>query len=520
MLLLLLLLFNGSVCKSPTKVVNHNPEIQNLIASKRVVEFNEQVSFVAVLFDEDGDSLSTDWMSYGGFFSFTSLDSAIWNAPDTAGISVIYLKVKDNRGGTTVDSVAIAIQNQLPLISSLTATPENVIVGNPIQLQCVASDPDGDQISYQWSCETGTFSNANNAETNWTAPLNPVKAEIIISVTDLDGGVAVDTVFVNVFLELGSVWVADTFNKQIVKLSPEGNELFRLGNVDLPVDIGLNVNDRTVVVIDKDGNKAVQYSPTGNILKEILNLNSPNSVAVYSFTGEFWITQEGDSNQVVKFSAKGDKVLSRISGFKNPRGISVNQTTGDIWIADTGNNRIIKLDSNVPNVYNISKTYPQDSIFYELYTGFKNPTYLSVNSKTGNCWISDKDNNRVVRIKNDGSEVLEITGFSSPAGIAVNKKDGSCWIANKGDNKVIKMFPDLTQEVSGYNINEKQGFHHVLSDFIQPHAISINTDASIVWFSDEFRIVKVKDEGTKAPVILGRFPGFNSPRSLIVNPGE
>ncbi|RKY83623.1 hypothetical protein DRQ09_09795 [candidate division KSB1 bacterium] len=519
-LLLIILIFNGSICKGPTEVVNHNPEIQNLIVSKKEVNFKEKITLLAVLYDEDGDSLSTDWYSKKGFFSYVSLDSAVWNAPDSSGIAVIYLKVKDNRGGSCLDSVSITINNRVPVITSVTATPKNVIVGNDVLLECSASDPDGGPLTYLWSCETGSFSTPDENTTLWTAPLNPTSAEIIITVTDVEGGVAKDTVVINVFLELGSLWVTDTFNHEIVKISPEGNELFRLSGYSLPVSLDINLNDRTVIVVDKDANRAVKISPTGDVLKEILNLESPNYVSVYSFTGEFWITQEGDSNQVVKFSSDGEKILTRVSGFKNPRGISVDQTTGDVWIADTGNDRIVKLYYNIPENYNIEKKYPPDSIFYEIYTGFKNPGHLSVNPSTGNCWVSDKSNNRVVRIKKDGTEMLEITGFSSPEGIAVNKKDGSCWVANKGANEVIKLFSNLSQEISGYNIVEKQGFHQSIKDFIQPQAVTINTNDSIVWFSEEYRIVKVEDKGNNPPVILGTFSGFNSPKSLKVNPGE
>jgi len=119
--------------------------------------------------------------------------------------------------------------------------------------------------------------------------------------------------------------------------------------------------------------------------------------------------------------------------------------------------------------------------------------------------------------------MLEITGFLSPAGIAVNKNDGSCWVANKGDNEVIKLFSNLSQEISGYNIKEKQGFHHVITGYLKPQAITINTEnttMAIVWFSEEIKIVKIRDEGMKIPVIMGDFTGFNSPRALVVNPGE
>jgi len=58
--------------------------------------------------------------------------------------------------------------NHPPAISFITANPRNTSVGAPIALACLASDLDGDTLSYQWS-GGGVFTSPDAAETQWSA---------------------------------------------------------------------------------------------------------------------------------------------------------------------------------------------------------------------------------------------------------------------------------------------------------------------------------------------------------------
>lgn len=63
--------------------------------------------------------------------------------------------------------------NQLPVISSATSSVSTVHSGDVVTLTMVASDPDGDSLSSDWSQLTGTqgnFQNYSAMKTTWTAP--------------------------------------------------------------------------------------------------------------------------------------------------------------------------------------------------------------------------------------------------------------------------------------------------------------------------------------------------------------
>jgi len=45
--------------------------------------------------------------------------------------------------------------NHPPIITSLQAEPEAVLLSASCQIECIASDKDGDQLSYEWLASKG-----------------------------------------------------------------------------------------------------------------------------------------------------------------------------------------------------------------------------------------------------------------------------------------------------------------------------------------------------------------------------
>ena len=73
--------------------------------------------------------------------------------------------------------------NKSPVIESLTAEPPVVSQGKSATVKCVASDPDGDELSYQWVAARGNTSGQGSVVT-WTAP--NTCGEYVIKVTVAD----------------------------------------------------------------------------------------------------------------------------------------------------------------------------------------------------------------------------------------------------------------------------------------------------------------------------------------------
>ena len=76
--------------------------------------------------------------------------------------------------------------------------PCTVEVGRQLTMTADAQDPDGDTLTYRWTSPTGSFGNAGNRQTPWTAPGQAGAVPLTITVNDGKGMTATDTVTVQV----------------------------------------------------------------------------------------------------------------------------------------------------------------------------------------------------------------------------------------------------------------------------------------------------------------------------------
>ncbi|NIR96332.1 MAG: hypothetical protein GWO08_22665, partial [Gammaproteobacteria bacterium] len=88
-------------------------------------------------------------------------------------------------------------KNRSPQISSIIPNPENVMVNQVTSLTCLAEDADGDQLTYVWEADTGTF-NGTGSRVDWTAPGTEGLYQILCKVMDGNGGEAQQEVMIDV----------------------------------------------------------------------------------------------------------------------------------------------------------------------------------------------------------------------------------------------------------------------------------------------------------------------------------
>jgi hypothetical protein len=80
-----------------------------------------------------------------------------------------------------------AVVNRQPIITSLEAEAEWTAPLGSLQVTCTASDPDGDELSYEWTTTGGDVS-GTGAVLIWTAPEEVGMYDITVVVTDSQGG--------------------------------------------------------------------------------------------------------------------------------------------------------------------------------------------------------------------------------------------------------------------------------------------------------------------------------------------
>ena len=79
--------------------------------------------------------------------------------------------------------------NNPPVISSLTADQQIVQPLGTVLLNCQASDPESDNLSYRWTSSGGLLDGSAN-KVSWTAPKDPGSYKVTVVVSDGNGGAA------------------------------------------------------------------------------------------------------------------------------------------------------------------------------------------------------------------------------------------------------------------------------------------------------------------------------------------
>ncbi len=343
-------LVNGRVIdySSGHAVFNYPPRIKSLASGKQLLVLNDSSKVYCTAEDPDLDTLAYWWSVSGG--SFTGTGSVInWYAPSVPGAYIIRCTVGSSNGGMVTDSLIIDVTeyiNNNPTINKIEAHPRKIHLGSNTEINCIASDADGDTLNYNWSTAFGMISGSGSSVI-WTAPLSAGNYSIICSVNDGRGGVTLDSIGVS---------VRDTTIKQTGDLVA-----FYPFNGNANDNSGFN-NNGTVsgatLTTDRWGNVASAYTFDGindNIqVSTSSSLNFQNSVTI-----NFWI-------KVGEFYDREAYPLSH-GNWENRWKVSI--TNKHIrWTVKT-NMGIKDLDSETElvknNLYNVTVLYNGND--YEIY---------------------------------------------------------------------------------------------------------------------------------------------------------
>jgi hypothetical protein len=272
---------------SNQSVSNYPPRIKSLSSVKSIVTIGDSTKIFCTAVDKDNDPLNYEWSTSGGSISGTG-STVTWFTGPTPGNYFIKCIVSDNNGGTTSDSIfidAVEFINHIPKIEKIIAHPRKVHIGSNSNINCTASDSDGDLLGFTWFAASGTIT-GNDSSIVWTAPINPGNYFIVCSVNDGHGGIAIDSI---------SVSVRDTTIQQtgdLVAFYPFS------GNAN---DASGFNNNGTVtgalLAVDRWGNTASAYSFDGindNIrVVSSTSLNFQNSVTINFWikVGEFFVRE-------------------------------------------------------------------------------------------------------------------------------------------------------------------------------------------------------------------------------------
>jgi len=167
-------------------LANHLPAIASLQAEPERVIPSGSCQIACNATDRDGDELSYNWSANGGEMNGEAA-TVIWTAPNSVGSYDVTVTVTDGRGGEVTEQVIIEVRaNRPPTINSLIADAAWTLRSGSLQVICTASDPDDDELSYEWSTTGGDISGTGEV-VNWIAPQEVGTYNITVVVTDGHG---------------------------------------------------------------------------------------------------------------------------------------------------------------------------------------------------------------------------------------------------------------------------------------------------------------------------------------------
>ncbi|HEV7892082.1 MAG TPA: NHL repeat-containing protein [Pyrinomonadaceae bacterium] len=252
----------------------------------------------------------------------------------------------------------------------------------------------------------------------------------------------------------GNLYVADTGNNRVRKVTPEGAVTTLAGGGEAGYVDGPAAQARfdapVGVAVDRDGN--VYVADTYN-----------DRVRV--------ITKDGVVKTLAGNGATGNADGASAS-FDTPCGVAVNDA-GEVYVADTGNDRLRKItkdgqvitlnlfdpasnaqpsgaaDGNVSNGGNANASNAPSAMPFEL----SNPVGLAI-THDGFVYVTELDRSRVVQVAPDGAarviagrgpsfadgEALDEARFNQPAGLAL-AHDGSLVVADTANYLVRRVIP-------------------------------------------------------------------------------
>ncbi|HEX5762689.1 MAG TPA: S8 family serine peptidase [Solirubrobacterales bacterium] len=287
----------------------------------------------------------------------------------------------------------------------------------------------------------------------------------------------------------GNVWVADTGNDRIQKLTSNGKYVFQVGEKGVEdgqfeAPSGIVINPSGGLLVADTGNDRVQEWKYPPLIPKV----PPSPLSTFGKTG----------------AANGE--------FKEPYGAATD-SKGNVWIADYTNNRIQKFDSAGKYLDQAGSTGSGNG-------QFKGPTDVVVDSED-NVWVSDSGNSRVQKLDSEGNYLDQFGSFGSgagqfkaPWGLGIDDED-NVWVADILRHVVQEFNAEGEQvfEVGSQGAGE--------GEFDAPTDVAVDPEGN-VWVTESFnhRVQKLTSEGEYLAMFgeEGTAPGeFKNPVRIAVD---
>jgi large repetitive protein len=188
---------DGATADAQDTVTVNTPPTASVSCTPENVRLNEATTCNASASDPDGGPISYAWDIDGDGFDDGSDATEQFSFP-SPGTRTIRLRVTDALGGTAIAEDTVTVVGNSAPTAVVDCSPNQINQGDPVSCTSAgSSDPDGENLRYEWSIDGGAFS--QGGPTFSPSNLAPGNHTITLRVTDNAGttDTASDQVSVN-----------------------------------------------------------------------------------------------------------------------------------------------------------------------------------------------------------------------------------------------------------------------------------------------------------------------------------
>lgn len=273
----------------------------------------------------------------------------------------------------------------------------------------------------------------------------------------------------------GNIYVADTYNNKIRKITPTGTVSTLAGS-------GIaGMADASGAVASFNLPSAVAVDAAGNVY-----VADTNNHKIRKITPQGAVTTLAGSG--IAGSANGTGAAAR---FYSPQGIAVD-ASGNIYVADTYNNKIRKITPSreVSTLAGTGSLGYQDG--YSSSSRFYSPYGVAVDA-SGTVYVADTYNNRIRKItpegmvstlagsgtKDDADGKGKLAGFNYPKAVAIDAA-GTLFVADGDNYKIRQINPEgQVSTLAGSGLKGSADGTGGAASFYSPSAVAIDAIGSV-----------------------------------------
>jgi sugar lactone lactonase YvrE len=402
-----------------------------------------------ICWNTTGMPTTTDSKVDNGTASETGLFSAIMTSL-TPGTNYFVRTFATNTQGIVYGDEVMFTTLQTPPNFNY-STPQTYIVG--IAIPPLAPIISGGAISANMPCTVSTLAGSTTSGSS--------DGTGIVAMFNNPLGVAIDAA--------GNVYVADTDNHKIRKITPEGEVTTLAGNGSAGSSNGngteARFRDPSGVALDASGNVYVADSGNNMIRK---------------------ITPEGVVTTLAGGSAGSSDGPGTEAKFSHPEGIAVD-ASGNVYVADSWNHRIRKITPSGVVSTLAGSRISGSSDGNGIAASFNFPSGVAVDA-SGNVYVAEGHNQIIRKITPSGGVTTLAGGgssgssdgigtaarFKGPTGVAVDAS-GNVYVADYGNNKIRKITPsrEVTTLAGTGNSGSSNGLGTVAT-FYHPSGVAVD----------------------------------------------